>query len=82
MRAKQKEREVSALRLIYPGDAGFTRLESIRNQMLLSSAIAVLRGLLLFIIYWLDHPFGHQVGVTPAPFDYSIQVFDAVDQGT
>jgi Protein of unknown function (DUF4239) len=61
---------------------GFTRLDSSRNHMILSSAIAVLLGLLLFIIYWLDHPFGHQLGVTPAPFDYSIQVFDAVDQGT
>jgi hypothetical protein len=61
---------------------GFTRLESKRNHMILSGAIAVLLGLLLFIIYWLDHPFGHQLGVTPAPFDYSIQVFDGVDQGT
>jgi hypothetical protein len=61
---------------------GFTPLQSKRNHMILSSAIAVLLGLLLFIIYSLDHPFGHQVGVTPAPFDYSIQVFDGVDQGT
>lgn len=61
---------------------GFTPLESRRNHVILSSAIAVLLGLLLFIIYWLDHPFGHQLGVTPAPFEYSIQVFDGVDQGT
>ena len=38
-------------------------------------------GLLLFLIYWLDHPFGRQLGVTPASFDYTVQVFDGVDHG-
>jgi hypothetical protein len=60
----------------------FTGLESRRNHMILSSAIAVLLGLLLFLIYWLDHPFGRRLGVTPASFDYTIQVFDGVDGGT
>jgi hypothetical protein len=60
---------------------GLTPLENRRNHMILSSAIAVLLGLLLFIIYSLDHPFGRQLGVTPASFDYSIQVFDGVDHG-
>jgi hypothetical protein len=50
--------------------------------MILSSAIAVLLGLLLFLIFWLDHPFGRQLGVTPTSFDYTIQVFDGVDQET
>ena len=50
--------------------------------MILSSAIAVLLGLLLFLIFWLDHPFGRQLGVTPTSFDYTIQVFDGVDEGT
>lgn len=64
------------------GMIGFTRLDSRRNHMILSSAIAVLLGLLLFLIYWLDHPFGRQLGVTPASFDYSVQVFDGVDKAT
>jgi hypothetical protein len=64
------------------GLTGCIRLESRRNHMVLSSAIAILLGLLLFLIYWLDHPFGRQLGVTPASFDYTIQVFDGVDDGT
>jgi hypothetical protein len=49
---------------------------------MLASAIAVLLGLLLFLIYWLDHPFGRQVGVTPKSFHYTVQVFDGVDEDT
>lgn len=64
------------------GMIGFTRLDNQRNHMILSSAIAVLLGLLLFLIFWLDHPFGEQLGVTPATFDYTVQVFDGVDQAT
>lgn len=64
------------------GLIGFTRLASVRNHMILSSAIAILLGLLLLIIYWLDHPFGRELGVTPATFDYTIAVFDGVDDGT
>jgi len=62
------------------GLIGFTRLDNRRNHMILSSAIAILLGLLLFLIFWLDHPFGRQLGVTPRPFDYTVQVFDGVDE--
>jgi hypothetical protein len=64
------------------GLIGFSRLSSRRVHMILASAVAILLGLLLFLIYWLDHPFGRQLGVTPTLFDYSTQVFDGVDQGT
>ncbi|TFV57167.1 DUF4239 domain-containing protein [Mycobacterium sp. PS03-16] len=59
-----------------------SRLDIRRNHMILAAAIAVLLGLLLFLIFWLDHPFGRQLGVTPASYDYTIQVFDGVDQMT
>jgi hypothetical protein len=49
--------------------------------MLLSSAIAASLGLLIFLIFWPDHPFGRQLGVTPASFDYTVGVFDGVDRG-
>lgn len=62
------------------GLIGFTRLDYRRIHMILSSAIAVLLGLLLFLIFWLDHPFGRQLGVTPRAFDYTTQVFDGVDR--
>ena len=51
-------------------------LGSVRAHLLLLSAVAVLLGLLLFIVYWLDHPFGNQLGVTSAPFEQSLSVFD------
>ncbi len=63
------------------GLTGFLRLASTRGHMILSGAVSVLLGLLLFVIYCLDHPFGSQVGITPAPFEHSIGVFDAVDEG-
>jgi hypothetical protein len=43
---------------------------------------SMLLGLLLCIIFTLDHPFGTQRGITPAPFKHSLEVFDAVDRGT
>ena len=57
------------------------RLDSTRSHILLSGAVAVLLGLLLFIVYRLDHPFGTEVGITAIPFEHSVEVFDAVDQG-
>ncbi|WP_232425671.1 bestrophin-like domain [Mycobacterium sp. JS623] len=64
------------------GLLGFTRLDNRLTHTMLASAIAVLLGLLLSLIYWLDHPFGRQVGVTPKSFDYTVQVFDGVDEDT
>lgn len=53
--------------LVVLGLLGFIRMDSRRGHILLSSAVAILLGLLLFVVFWLDHPFGHQLGVTPAP---------------
>ena len=61
--------------------SAFLRLDSTGGHIILSGAVALLLGLLLFVIYCLDHPFGAQVGITPAPFEHSLEVFDAVDQG-
>jgi hypothetical protein len=61
---------------------GFMRLGSVRAHLLLLSAVAVLLGLLLFIVFWLDHPFGNQLGVTSEPFEQSLIVFDSIDRGT
>ncbi len=61
---------------------GFMRLGSTRAHLLLLSAVAVLLGLLLFVVFWLDHPFGNQLGVTSEPFEQSLIVFDSIDRGT
>jgi len=64
------------------GLGGFMRLGSLRAHFGLLSAVAVLLGLLLFIVFWLDHPFGNQLGVTSAPFSQALSVFDAIDRRT
>ncbi|OBK73528.1 DUF4239 domain-containing protein [Mycobacterium sp. 1274761.0] len=61
---------------------GFMRLGSTRGHLSLLGAVAVLLGLLLFVVYWLDHPFGKELGVTSQPFEQSISVFDSIDRGT
>lgn len=60
---------------------GFMRLDNKLGHVMLSSAVAVLLGLLLYIVYWLDHPFGTRIGVTPEPFRHSLEVFDVTDRG-
>lgn len=60
---------------------GFVRMGNARAHLLLLSAVAVLLGLLLFIVFWLDHPFGNQLGVTSAPFEQSLIVFNSIDRG-
>jgi Protein of unknown function (DUF4239) len=67
--------------LVLVGLSGFMRLNHRIGHVILSSAVAILLGLLLFIVYWLDHPFGTRVGVTPEPFRNALAVFDLVDQG-
>ena len=60
---------------------GFLRLGNTIGHVIVSSSIAVLLGLLLCIIFSLDHPFGNERGITPAPFQDAVEVFDAVDRG-
>ena len=59
----------------------FLRLESKRGHVILVSAVTVLLGLLLYLVFELDHPFG-PMGVTPQPFVHAVTVFDSVDSGT
>lgn len=68
--------------IVLLGLGGFMRLESTRAHLGLLGAVAVLLGLLLFVVFWLDHPFGHQLGVTSEPFEQALTVFDSIDRGT
>lgn len=73
--------------LIYGGTAivaltGFLRLGSTIGHAIVSSTIAVLLGLLLCTAFSLDHPFGSGRGITPAPFQHALEVFDTVDRAT
>lgn len=64
------------------GLGGFMRLGSARAHVGLLGAVAVLLGLLLFVVFWLDHPFGNYLGVTSEPFEQSLTVFDSIDRGS
>ena len=68
--------------VVFVGLMGSMNLTSRSRHVVLSSAVAVLLGLLLYIVFCLDHPFGSQLGVTSEPFEHSLEVFDAVDRGT
>ena len=68
--------------VVFIGLMGSMNLKSGSRHVVLSSAVAVLLGLLLYIVFCLDHPFGSQLGVTSEPFEHSLEVFDAVDRGT
>ena len=68
--------------LVFIALMGSMQLKSRRRHVLLSSGVAILLGLLLYIVFCLDHPFGSQLGVTSEPFEHSLQVFDSVDRGT
>lgn len=61
---------------------GFLRLGSTLGHRIVSSAIAVLLGLLLCIVFSLDHPLSTDRGLTSAQFRHALAVFDAVDGGT
>jgi hypothetical protein len=66
--------------VVLVGMLGFTRLESRRGHRILSGTVAVLLGLLLAVVFWLDHPFGRQLGTAQSPFEQVLEVFDTVDQ--
>lgn len=68
--------------VVLVGMLGFARLDSLRGHAILSSTVAVLLGLLLAVVFWLDHPFGRELGVTPSPFNQVLLVFDTVDQNS
>src|ERR1700722_12654367 len=53
----------------------FMRLANNRAHIILVSAVTVLFGLLLYLVFILDHPFG-PIGVTPQPFSHAVAVFD------
>jgi len=59
----------------------FMRLTNNRAHIILVSAVTVLFGLLLYLVFVLDNPFG-PIGVTPQPFSHAVAVFDLVDHGT
>ena len=55
---------------------------SLVGAVLVAAAGIWLSHRMLFIVFWLDHPFGNQLGVTSEPFEQSQNAFDSIDRGT
>jgi len=58
---------------------GFLRLGSTLGHVVVSSAVAVLLGLLLSIVFSLDHSFSTDQQITSGPFAHALDIFDVVD---
>jgi hypothetical protein len=68
--------------VVLVGLAGFLRLGSTAAHVVVSSAIAVLLGLLLSSVFTLDHSFAVDQRVTSGPFKHALDIFDSVDSDT
>jgi hypothetical protein len=55
------------------------RLRDNRAHVVLVGVVTVLLGLLLYLVFTLDHPFG-PMGVTAQPFAHAVTVFDSIDR--
>ena len=55
--------------LITIGFAGFFRLEERRAQLILTSMMAAVYGLMLTLLVAMDHPLWGSVAVEPVPFE-------------
>lgn len=56
-------------------------MEKTWPHILMSSAMATLIGLLLFVVVVLNRPFVGPVALEPEPFEATLKTLDAVDQG-
>ena len=50
-----------------------------RPQAVMTSVLAALIGVLLFIMAVFNHPFQGPLAITPEPFESSIKLFDQID---
>lgn len=57
-------------------------MQSTVGHTVVTSTIAVLLGLLLCIVFTLDHPYETDRRITAEPFQHALEVFDAVDHAT
>lgn len=58
---------------------GFLRLGSTVGHVIVSSTVAVLLGLLLCVVFQLDHSYATDQRITSGPFQHALDIFDSVD---
>ena len=58
---------------------GLLRMGSTVGHVIVSSTVAVLLGLLLCVVFQLDHSYATDQRITSGPFQHALDIFDAVD---
>lgn len=58
---------------------GFLRMGSTVGHVIVSSTVAVLLGLLLCVVFQLDHSYATDQRITSGPFQHALDIFDSVD---
>ncbi|OBF61232.1 hypothetical protein A5753_18515 [Mycobacterium sp. 852002-51971_SCH5477799-a] len=58
---------------------GFLRMGSAVGHVIVSSTVAVLLGLLLCVVFQLDHSYATDQRITSGPFTHALDIFDSVD---
>jgi hypothetical protein len=59
----------------------FLYMENPRPHAALSSVLAAMIGVMLFITLVLDHPFQGKLGISQEPFEHAVTIYTALDQG-
>ncbi|MGV0067014.1 DUF4239 domain-containing protein [Mycobacterium colombiense] len=58
---------------------GFLRMGNTVGHVIVSSTVAVLLGLLLCVVFQLDHSYAADQRITSGPFQHALDIFDSVD---
>ncbi|WP_406815997.1 DUF4239 domain-containing protein [Mycobacterium sp. M23085] len=65
--------------VVLVGFTGFLRMGSTVAHVIVSSTVAVLLGLLLCVVFQLDHSYATDQRITSGPFRHALDIFDSVD---
>lgn len=58
---------------------GFLRMASTVGHVIVSGTVAVLLGVLLCVVFQLDHSYATDQRITSGPFQHALDIFDSVD---
>lgn len=58
---------------------GFLRMGNTAGHVIVSGTVAVLLGLLLCVVFQLDHSYAADQRITSGPFQHALDIFDSVD---
>ncbi|OMB91304.1 DUF4239 domain-containing protein [Mycobacterium colombiense] len=65
--------------VVLVGFTGFLRMASTVGHVIVSGTVAVLLGVLLCVVFQLDHSYATDQRITSGPFQHALDIFDSVD---